>query len=568
MEKSLGEVDYQFLSASQEVDKQAVRERAQILEAANLKARWLIRRGKVILGVMVALALAAGGIAIWNTNLAKIAETDKEALERDMGKLLNKRNSLQKENKVLLAENKKINNANREINRELTSAKQEEEKASKEVKKVSEQLEISSRKLNEAESQASEALQRADLAEKNITQLAQSQENIEQELNKRILLLDDVTRKLEDAKRTADFAQKGIQLEQTGVAIINQFRIGGAVAEELLETSAFTRESEIEKNIQILISAVIAGKELEKLIDKLTFSEYPTTSPILALQIILNELQSQERVEKKMGQEIPLNSATTFNANASYIALAEPNGNVTLLGEGDQEFRSFRTYSPLSSISFWNDNHLITGDLNGIIEIWDQAGELQGEHVTSEDRGLVVDISVVPNTQTVAIAYGNGEIRLLELPANQEYTLRSKGQTLIRDIFVSPRGNYLAAADLEGVIFIWNLQNLEQEALRFDSYQDRVRKVVLDPDDQVVATLGFDGSMKIWSFTGMQVAEFNPNNNIIDVTFSLNKKLFFLERDGTLKSHHIEGLSSLLKRSCDWLSGYANQYREVLDICS
>jgi len=83
--KSLGDDDYRFLTASQDLDKRAMQTRLeaeeqakQVLSEANRTANRRIRVGAVALGVMLTGAIVAGRYSWQSTQEATAAKTDRD----------------------------------------------------------------------------------------------------------------------------------------------------------------------------------------------------------------------------------------------------------------------------------------------------------------------------------------------------------------------------------------------------------------------------------------------------------------------------------------------------------
>jgi len=102
-------------------------------------------------------------------------------------------------------------------------------------------------------------------------------ERANQQLEEAKKRLDDARKKQQEAQAEREEAQAGTRLERAGVAAIKQFEY---------------------QQLEALLSAMEAGQELKKWVkDGRLLEKYPATSPLLALQTILDNIRERNQLE-------------------------------------------------------------------------------------------------------------------------------------------------------------------------------------------------------------------------------------------------------------------------------
>ncbi|WP_375499564.1 AAA-like domain-containing protein, partial [uncultured Nostoc sp.] len=275
--KSLSDLDYRFLAASQELEKRDVQKRLeaeeqakQVLAKANSKANQRIRIGSVVLGFALVGAIASGIFAQQRTQQANHAITDlkteAEAQRQKNEQISQQANDAEVRQKAAETKEKQANKNLNSAKANLVKANQQFKAATKKVKSAEEDAKKATIEKQQAQQQARKA--QSDL---KVTEIARKKAQQQQQLAKRDLKTAQIAKKEAEAERQV--ALDTTRLERSGVANINrsQFNQLGA-----------------------LLAAMRDGKELKGLIDKHSQGKseaYPAASPVLALQTILDKVQ-------------------------------------------------------------------------------------------------------------------------------------------------------------------------------------------------------------------------------------------------------------------------------------
>ncbi|NET41487.1 AAA-like domain-containing protein [Okeania sp. SIO2B3] len=272
---------------------------------------------------------------------------------------------------------------------------------------------------------------------------------------------------LEKAQYELQEAQEGTKLEHKGISALRKFEIA---------------------EIEALLSAMQAGKELKELVrgDR-PLQYYPATSPIFALQQILNNIHEKN--------QIPNIKKITMSPDGQLLATVNNDGTAKILKFSGQSVAQLRGHQgKVSHIKFSPEgNILATAGDDSTVRIWDFLGKQQVELKGHE--GQIWQITFSPDGKYIATAGEDGTARIWDISGKKIATLK-KHQGRILDITFSPDGRYIATAGWDGTARIWNRAGRQLARLR--GHQGSVEKVIFSPDGQRLATAGWDGTIRVW----------------------------------------------------------------------
>ncbi|NEP87955.1 MAG: hypothetical protein F6K18_14630 [Okeania sp. SIO2C2] len=272
---------------------------------------------------------------------------------------------------------------------------------------------------------------------------------------------------LEKAQYELQEAQEGTKLEHKGISALRKFEIA---------------------EIEALLSAMQAGKELKELVggDR-PLQYYPATSPIFALQQILNNIHEKN--------QIPNIKKITMSPDGQLLATVNNDGTAKILKYSGQSVAQLRGHQgKVSHVKFSpKGNILATAGDDGTARIWDFLGKQQVELTGHE--GQIWQITFSPDGKYIVTAGEDGTARIWDISGKKIATLK-KHRGRILDVTFSPDGRYIATAGWDGTARIWNRSGRQLARLR--GHQGSVEKVIFSPDGQRLATAGWDGTIRIW----------------------------------------------------------------------
>lgn len=330
-------------------------------------------------------------------------------------------------------------------------------------------------------------------------------------------------------------AQIGTRLEREGVIALRQF------------------ESE---EIEALLTAMQIGQSLKEMVrDDRPLRDYPAISPLLALQIILDGIQEENRLEAHQGPITSLRFspggsciATTgedstlrlwdltgkqilqldghrggvysisFSPEGKQLATTSGDGTIRLWDRSGKKLSQWRDYQGrINAIAFSPDGrHLATGSEDSTVKIWQTSGQLSAQ-ITGH-QGSVKDVCFSRDRQYLATAGWDGIVGLCKLATNQLHPLKGHLGGVYSVCF-SPDGQLLASAGLDGTARLWNLDG--QQVGQFDGHQGPVNRICFSSDGQRLASASEDGSVRIWTLSGQQIKRLNGHRHPVrDADFS------------------------------------------------
>jgi hypothetical protein len=304
----------------------------------------------------------------------------------------------------------------------------------------------------------------------------------------------------QQAEQLLEEAKEGTKIERAGVKALQLFEAGG-------------------KEIKALLAAMEAGQDLHKWVqDGRSLLEYPATSPLLALQVILGNIRERNQFLGHQGGVW----SVSFSPNGEYIA---------------------------------------TGSSDGTARLWDK----QGNQIAAflGHQGEVLSVSFSLNGEYIATGSDDGTARLWDKQGNQIATFLGH-QGGVNSISFSPNGEYIATGSSDGTARLWDKQGNQIAA--FLGHQGGVWSVSFSPNGEYVVTGSSDGTARLWDKQGNQIAAFLGHQDWVNsVSFSPNGEYVATgSSDGTARLWRVRGLDELLAQGCNWLKYYLASRPEEL----
>ncbi|ARI84343.1 AAA-like domain-containing protein [Microcystis aeruginosa] len=270
------------------------------------------------------------------------------------------------------------------------------------------------------------------------------------------------------------------------------------------------------------------------------------------------------------------NTSVTINSQGNIIAIANKDGQITLLDSQGKKIREFTTkMRSIYSIAFHPDSNqiAITGR-NGKVQIWSQKGTMLQEFTASQ----VPIYSLAFNGEGTAIITGTseGKVQYWHLNNHRPQLINSwtVDDSIIYDLVFSPDHQKIATAT-RGKIKIWDLQGNLLKEIKTDSFP--VYGVSFSPDGEKIAAISRDGTARRWDIDGNLRSEFKIEEDIVyGIAFSPDsQEIVIIARDGQKHRWPLETeynyLQKLLDRGCFWLEDYLRtrpEKREALSLCT
>ena len=194
-----------------------------------------------------------------------------------------------------------------------------------------------------------------------------------------------------------------------------------------LESSSLSALQKVENTpIDSLVIAMENGKELKDLVKERPLEKYPTVSPLLALQTILDNTTQQNQFETK---QKGVNSVI-FDEDRKRIITAGEDGTVRRFDFSGKELLKIEAHKGgVRSVRFLRDkNKFVTGGKDGNAKLWD---------ISSPKKEL-------------------------ETFKGHECNLRDKKKCGVQNVrFPKSNDKIMATSGDDGTLRLWNLQGKE-----------------------------------------------------------------------------------------------------------
>lgn len=244
------------------------------------------------------------------------------------------------------------------------------------------------------------------------------------------------------------------------------------------------------------------------------------------------DIQSGRQLEELELGFVDPQADIALSDDGRYFALGNLNNLIRILSTETGEFiRTIETENTKSMTFLPNSTILATAQTKKNLEFWEVSTERLLETVTTADTQIIT----ISENGDYVVTLNDGKFLTLQNIRTGAILLDDVQLHLtgINDADISITDNLMATAGDDGMVKLWDLENLEQQALIW-VHQNPVHKVVFSPDNNLLAAMGTEG---------VYVYDYRPISNIREeYIFSLpipSANGLYFSLDGSLLFGHV-----------------------------
>jgi WD40 repeat protein len=251
-------------------------------------------------------------------------------------------------------------------------------------------------------------------------------------------------------------------------------------------------------------------------------------------------------------------SSVSFNPNGKTIASASGDGTVKLWKLDGKEIKTLKKAHRelVTSVSFSPDGKTIaSASLDKTIKLWSTDGS-QIRILEGHGAG-VYSVSFSADGKTLASASGDGTIKLWSSSDGSELVTLKGHSAGVGSVSFSPDGKTLVSASADDTVKLWSSKHAVLTNLK--AHDDRIYSVRFSPDGKTIASASIDGTVKLWSSNGRWLRTLDQHfDKIYEVSFSPDgKTLASASEDKTIKLWSLDG------RELKTLTGHRDAVQSV-----
>jgi len=187
-----------------------------------------------------------------------------------------------------------------------------------------------------------------------------------------------------------------------------------------------------------------------------------------------------------------------------------------------------------------NGRFFVSGSRDNTVKLWQRDGTLLTTFLGHE--GEIRSVAFSPDSKTVASTSLDNTVRFWHLEGVSFTKIMRQGSP-ISAVAISPDDQQIATGDYQGVVKLWDRDGNLQAVI--PAHQSVVKQVAYSPDGKTFATASWDFTVKLWQRDGtlhktltghtakVEAVSFTPDGKTV-VSAAWDTTLKFWKQDGTL----------------------------------
>ncbi|BAU05851.1 AAA-like domain-containing protein [Fischerella sp. NIES-3754] len=238
-------------------------------------------------------------------------------------------------------------------------------------------------------------------------------------------------------------------------------------------------------------------------------------------------------------------ASAVFSRDGQTIATASWDKTVRLWSRKGEELQVFRGHTDaVWGVNLSKDGQILASSgEDGTVRLWNmengEAGKFQSLSFNLGEAAAG-SVSFSPDGQTLGTIGRYTMAKLWNHQGQELVTLNGHSDTL-RSLQFSPNGQIIATASRDKTVKLWNLSGKEIVTLR--GHQADVRSVTFSPDGKTIASASWDTTVKLWNLNGKELLTLRGHQGgVRSVSFSPDGQIIATaSEDGTAKLWNRQG---------------------------
>ena len=222
-------------------------------------------------------------------------------------------------------------------------------------------------------------------------------------------------------------------------------------------------------------------------------------------RILRWDLNSSSKISRTLIDNNFINRSLAISNNKRWLACGTP-------GSGIQLFNINNPNTPpqlleghkdwVDALDFTPDNRgLFSASTDNSIIYWDLIAGTKTVFFNYENK--INSISVSPNGKYLTGGTSDGKIILWDLASNKSSVLYEADNNFIMVLRFNNSGTKIAFGNKTGTLGILNLRT--NRVSRIKAHVSRITDLQFSPDDNLLATASYDGTIKIWNANNLNI---------------------------------------------------------------